>query len=213
MPYVHRLWDVLIKRFSIDFEHPVVIKRAFDCLMLASEFCGDFLLRRTKTEVLPFLIKFLNSCFNRRVNCYCRHQRKETIKSVEYYAEYELLQSIGQLAVNIKLSVLKDISGLLSILLFYICSKSIVPELQKCAFESIITIGENLDHYSVRFHVHQFLHLFYNQNSNLLKYPKQFHHCNCDRNYQQLNRKQIEKTSFMPLEQCLLNDLVSYLNQ
>ena len=100
---MHNLWDPLVARFSTESDHPVILSRAYACLLLASEFCGDFLLARTRTDILPRLVTFLHSQLDHRITYYCTHKRILTVKSVEYFAEHELLRSIGQLMVNLKL--------------------------------------------------------------------------------------------------------------
>lgn len=168
LPYVHKLWDPLVNRFSADFDQPVILKRAFDCLMIASEFCGSFLLGRTKKDVLPRLVEFLNCRLDGRAKYFKQHQRMDQIKSVEYYAEYELLRSLGRLVCNLKM-LSRDIWKVIDILLAYICFKGVSFELQQCAFESLATISTKVDCSSVYFYLHRILCLYYEEKEKIVR--------------------------------------------
>ena len=136
------------------------MKRAFDCLLVASEFCGDFLLSRTKKEVLPRLVEFLNRRLNTRWYYYQQHHRVNTIKSIEYYAELKLLGSIGQLVCNLKIPS-KDISQIADVLILYLCFKGVSRELQQCAFDSLTTLCLD-SHLSLVLHlIHRVKKLYY----------------------------------------------------
>ncbi|OTF83145.1 hypothetical protein BLA29_003811 [Euroglyphus maynei] len=171
LPYVHRFWDSLVLLLSLQLEHPVVVKNAFDCLMLANELCGDFLLRRTSKEIIPSLITFLQIRFDKRIDYYRKHGHTETLKTVDYYVELELLRSLGQLAVNVKLRS-EDIWKMLPIFIFYTCSKGIMIDLQRNSLDSLIIISDQTDYYSVRYFVHIFLETFYENEESILPVNK-----------------------------------------
>ncbi|KAF7489177.1 TELO2-interacting protein 1 -like protein [Sarcoptes scabiei] len=206
LPYVHRFWEPLVKQFSLSLDYPMIVKLAFDCIMLSSELCGDFLLQRTRKEILPSLNDFLLEQFDRRLRFFQRNRTIDTMKSIDYYAEQELLESIGQLLVNIKISS-KDIHSILSTLMLYLCCKFIPEDLRNCSLKSLKTIANEIDCYSIMFYVHYVDNLFESKNSNEKS-------CNCSlkmRNsilFVQANSDLFLK----PLRNSVLKQLIDHLN-
>ncbi|KAH9423686.1 TEL2-interacting protein 1 [Dermatophagoides pteronyssinus] len=208
LPYVHRFWDSLVRLLSLDLEHPIVVKNAFDCLMLANELCGDFLLRRISKEIIPALINFLQIHFDKRIDYYRKHCHNETLKTMNYFIELELLKSFGKLAVNIKLQS-EDICKILPILLLYTCSKGIVNELQENSLQSLIIISNKADYYSV-----QYFKLFYGKQPESIR-KNDNNQCSCQKQRNHFE-KLIQKYSnlLLPLDHHFnyLNKLIIHLN-
>ena len=157
MPYVHKLWDPLVARFSSESDHPVILARAYDCLLLASLVCSDFLLSRTLKVVLPKLLLFLQHQLDHRIKYFETNLKTISIKSAEYFAEFELLKTLGELLINLGVRS-RDTWSVISILLLYTVLKPVPEELQKAAFESLIIISK-FDPGSVRFYVHRLIQM------------------------------------------------------
>lgn len=149
----------MVARFSSESDHPIILKRAYDCLLVASEFCGDFLLSPTREKIIPKLILFLQSQLDNRISYFQVHNRLINVKSVEYFAEKQLLSTFGLLANNLNLQS-HDLWTLIPVLLSYIILKPIDYELQRCALDSLIRISKR-DSGSIRLYIHRFLKLYY----------------------------------------------------
>lgn len=180
--------------------------------MLANELCGDFLLRRISKEIIPALINFLQIHFDIRIDYYRKHCHNETLKTMNYFIELELLKSFGKLAVNIKLQS-DDICKILPILLLYTCSKGIVTELQENSLQSLIIISNKADYYSVQYFVHIFLEIFYGKQPESIR--KSNNQCSCQKQRNHFE-KMIQKYSnlLLPLDHHFnyLNKLIIHLN-
>lgn len=146
-------------RFNAESDHPLILSRAYGCLLQASEFCGDFLLSRTCKEVLPCLVAFLHAQLDHRISYFSTNRRLLTAKSVEYFAEYELLRTIGLLVSNLKLRS-TELWKICPLLLMYTSLRPVPPELQKCAFESLVELAR-YDSGSLRFYLHRMENLCY----------------------------------------------------
>lgn len=153
-------------RFSTESDHPVILARAYDCLLLATQVCGDFLLSRTVRDILPKLSLFLERQLDARLRYYQKNQKilNQDIKSVEYFAEKTLLQTLGQLMINLKLRS-RDTWNVISVLSIYLVTKPIPKELRQCAFESLAGLAK-YDSGSVRFYLHKIRNLFYFKQDN-----------------------------------------------
>lgn len=176
LPYVHKLWGPLVARFNVESDHPLVLSRAYGCLLQASEFCGDFLLSRTCKEVLPRLVAFLHAQLDHRIVYFTTNRRLLTVKSVEYFAEYELLRTIGLLASNLKLRS-TELWTICPLLMMFTSLRPVPPELQKCAFESLVELAR-YDSGSVRFYLHRMENLCYDSREQSASSES----CDCQRN-------------------------------
>lgn len=187
--------------------------------MLANKLCGDFLLRRTGKKIIPALINFLQIRFDSRINYYRKHGHNETLKTMDYYIELELLRSLGRLAVNVKLRS-QDIWKMLPIFILYTCSNGIIMDLRQNSLQSLIIILDRADYYSVRYFVHIFLEIFYeNPGLSILRPNQLFNQCKfqciCHRNrehYKNITRKYSDLLLPLDHKYNLLNQLIIHLN-
>lgn len=183
--------------------------------MLANKLCGDFLLRRMGKKIIPSLINFLQIRFDSRINYYRKHGHNETLKTMDYYIELELLRSLGRLAVNVKLRS-QDIWKMLPIFILYTCSNGIIMDLRQNSLQSLIIISDRADYYSVRYFVHIFLEIFYENSGLSILRPNQLsNQCICHRNrehYKNITRKYSDLLLPLDHKYNLLNQLIIHLN-
>lgn len=197
-------------RFNAESDHPLILSRAYGCLLQASEFCGDFLLSRTCKEILPRLVAFLHAQLDHRIAYFTTNRRLLTVKSVEYFAEYELLRTIGLLVSNLKLSS-AQLWKMCPLLLMFASLRPVPPELQKCAFESLVELAR-YDSGSVRFYLHRMEKLCYGL-QNAGKDDDDQESCDCLRIESTLEECTSKwKRYFQPWDDSLLRDLKGFLS-
>lgn len=88
LPLIHELWPSYRQRF-ID-EEKLVIRRALETLVIMSECTGDFIKRRTVTDVFPKLIHFLDKQAQISVQTGTAY-----LHTVAYKLQHSILTNIG----------------------------------------------------------------------------------------------------------------------
>ena len=130
LPICHQLWDPLVSRLKE--RNILVIKKSFQCLLTLASNCGDFLRRRTVTDILPHLCRFISNSLS------MSHDKTDSSAyrfTLEYDLQLSVLSNIGQLCDYLGIDG-QPLWPLIKILLAYL-QKSQPPSLQKAAAQSL----------------------------------------------------------------------------
>lgn len=149
LPFVHKVWKQLVLRLS---DEVPVARSAFHVLLLLSDVCGDFIERRTTTDVLPKIVSFLSRHSTLGIRRETRVGHRFTIT---FKYQCECLQKIGPLAVGLNVRG-TDLWKLIVVVLKYI-SRDQPKELCEAAGQAIRSFW-SLDPDSVWFYCRRSLH-------------------------------------------------------
>ncbi len=94
----HKLWSPLVERFHD--KDVIVIKRAFSCLLIMSQTCGDFIRARTVKEVMPKILSFLKS---QSQQSFKKDKASAYRFTIAYQFQIDILSGIGSIAFNLDL--------------------------------------------------------------------------------------------------------------
>lgn len=129
LPFVHKIWNQLVLRLS---DEVAVARTAFHLLLVLSQVCGDFIERRTTTDVLPKITSFLRRHSQDGVRKETRIGHRFTIT---FKYQLECLQKIGPLTVGLNVQS-KELWKLITVVLMY-TSRSQPNELKEAAGQAI----------------------------------------------------------------------------